>query len=96
MINGVYGSETRSSGGNLSSHPQVSALIPRPTVVGNICKQNRLSLLTQLNKLINNLLHTYLVYQWHYCLDNFAKTTGLIIRDYFYMGLIIKPSLDFS
>ena len=30
IINGVHGPEPRSSGGNTSSNPQVSALIPRP------------------------------------------------------------------
>ena len=30
VINGVHGPEQRSSGGNTSSNPQVSALIPRP------------------------------------------------------------------
>ena len=32
--NGVHGPEPRSSGGNTSSNPQVSALIPRPTFNG--------------------------------------------------------------
>ena len=30
VINGVYGTEPRSSGGSISSNPQVSAPIPRP------------------------------------------------------------------
>ena len=34
MINGVHGPEPRSSGGNTSSNPQVSALIPRPAFNG--------------------------------------------------------------
>ena len=34
IINGVHGSEPRSSGGNTSSNPQVSALIPRPAFNG--------------------------------------------------------------
>ena len=34
IINGVHGSEPRSSGGNTSSNPQVSALIPRPVFNG--------------------------------------------------------------
>ena len=34
VINGVHGPEPRSSGGNTSSNPQVSALIPRPPFNG--------------------------------------------------------------
>ena len=34
IINGVQGPESRSSGGNTSSNPQVSALIPRPAFNG--------------------------------------------------------------
>ena len=34
IINGVHGPEPRSSGGNTSSNPQVSALIPRPAFNG--------------------------------------------------------------
>ena len=34
MINGVHGPESRLSGGNTSSNPQVSALIPRPAFYG--------------------------------------------------------------
>ena len=34
IINGVHGPEPRSSGGNTSSNPQVSALIPRPAFDG--------------------------------------------------------------
>ena len=34
IINGVHGPELRSSGGNTSSNPQVSALIPRPAFNG--------------------------------------------------------------
>ena len=34
IIHGVHGPETRSSGGNTSSNPQVSALIRRPAVNG--------------------------------------------------------------
>ena len=34
MINGVHGPEPRSSGGNTSSNPQVSACIPRPAFNG--------------------------------------------------------------
>ena len=34
IINGVHGPEPMSSGGNTSSHPQVSALIPRPASNG--------------------------------------------------------------
>ena len=34
MINAVHGPEPRSSGGNTSSNPQVSALIPRPAFNG--------------------------------------------------------------
>ena len=34
IINGVHGPELRSSGGNISSNPQVSALIPRPAFNG--------------------------------------------------------------
>ena len=34
IINGVHGPETRSSGGNTSSNPQVSALFPRPDLNG--------------------------------------------------------------
>ena len=33
-INGLHGTEPRSSGGNASSNPQVSALIPRPAFNG--------------------------------------------------------------
>ena len=34
MINGVHGAEPRSSGGNTSSNPHISALIPRPACKG--------------------------------------------------------------
>ena len=34
VINGVHGPEPRSSGGNTSSNPQVSVLIPRPAFDG--------------------------------------------------------------
>ena len=34
IINGVHGPGPRSSGGNTSSNPQVSALIPRPAFNG--------------------------------------------------------------
>ena len=34
IMNGVHGPEPRSSGGNTSSNPQVSALIPRPAFNG--------------------------------------------------------------
>ena len=34
IINGVHGPDPRSSGGNTSSNPQVSALIPRPAFNG--------------------------------------------------------------
>ena len=34
IIDGVHGPEPRSSGGNTSSNPQVSALIPRPVFNG--------------------------------------------------------------
>ena len=34
IINGVHGPEPRSSGGNTSSNPQVSALFPRPVFNG--------------------------------------------------------------
>ena len=34
IINGVHGPEPRSSGGNISSNPQVSVLIPRPAFNG--------------------------------------------------------------
>ena len=34
IINGVHGPEPRSSGGNTSSNPQVSVLIPRPAFNG--------------------------------------------------------------
>ena len=34
IINGMHGPEPRSSGGNTSSNPQVSALIPRPAFNG--------------------------------------------------------------
>ena len=34
IINGVHGPEPRSSGGNTSSNPQVSVLIPRPVFNG--------------------------------------------------------------
>ena len=34
IINGVLGPEPRSSGGNTSSNPQISALIPRPALNG--------------------------------------------------------------
>ena len=34
IINGVHGPEPRSSGGNTSSNPQISALIPRPAFNG--------------------------------------------------------------
>ena len=33
IINGVHRPEPGSSGGNISSNPQVSALIPRPAVI---------------------------------------------------------------
>ena len=34
IINGVHGPEPSSSGGNISSNPQVLALIPRPAING--------------------------------------------------------------
>ena len=34
IIHGVHGPEPRSSGGNTSSNPQVTALIPRPAFNG--------------------------------------------------------------
>ena len=42
MINGVHGPEPMSSGGNTSSNPQVSALIPRPAFNGmeRMCKRH--------------------------------------------------------
>ena len=42
MINEMHGSEPRSSGGNTSSNPQVSALIPRPALNGmeRMCKRH--------------------------------------------------------
>ena len=43
IINGVHGPEPRSSGGNTSSNPQVSALIPRPAFNGmeRVCQRHR-------------------------------------------------------
>ena len=42
MINGVHGPKPRSSGGNTSFNPQVSALIPRPAFNGMdiMCKRH--------------------------------------------------------
>ena len=42
IINGVHGPESRSSGGNTLSNPQVSALIPRPDFNGmeRMCKRH--------------------------------------------------------
>ena len=42
IINGVHGPEPRSSGGNISSNPQVSVLIPRPAFNGmeRICQRH--------------------------------------------------------
>ena len=43
IINGVYGPEPRSSGGNTSSNPQVLALIPQPAFNGmeRMCQRHR-------------------------------------------------------
>ena len=42
IINGVHGPEPRSSGGNTSSNPQVSALIPRPAfnAMQRVCQRH--------------------------------------------------------
>ena len=73
-MNGVYGSESRSSGGNTSSNPQVSALIPRPTrviallwfstktadIIDGLVQERRNFIAKALNYVFLALTHRYL------------------------------------
>ena len=84
MINGVQGPEPRSSGGNTSSNPQVSALIPRPAFNGRerMCQchgsnQNSHPPVLVRKRLCNQFLHNHISSRGvvginHFKLHNFA------------------------
>ena len=84
IINGVHGPEPRSSGGNTSSNPQVSALIPRPVFNGieRMCQrhgsnQNSHSPVLVRKPLCNQCIHYHISSRGvfginHFKLRNFA------------------------
>ena len=92
LINGTHGLEPRSSGGNTSSNPQVSALIHRPAFNGmeRICQrhgsnQNSHPTVLVRNPICNQFIHYHVCSRGvlginHFKLHNFAV---VVIECYF-------------
>ena len=64
IINGVHGPEPRSSGGNTSSNPQVSAFIPRPAFNGmeRVCQRHGSNQISHLPFLVRKPLCNQFIY----------------------------------
>ena len=88
VINGVYGPEPRSSGGNASSNPQVSALIPRLASKGmeRMCQRLGNNYNSHLSVLVRKPLHNPFIHYHtsksgvlginHFKLCNFAASAN--------------------
>ena len=86
IINGVNGPEPRSSGGNTSSNPQVSALIPRPDFNGmeRMCQchgsnQNSHPLVLVRKTSCNQFLHYHISSNGGFGVDHFKLRNFAVV-----------------
>ena len=86
IINGVHGPEPRSSGGNTSPNPRVSALIPRPAFDGmeSMCQrhgsnQNSHPPVLVQKPLCNQLIHYHISSRGVFCINHFKPRNFAVV-----------------
>ena len=98
IINGMHGPEPRSSGGNTSSNPQVSALIPRPAFNGmermrHGSNQNSHPLVLVRKPLCNQFIHYHISSRRVFGINRFKLCNFAVVAIEWYFATVYRGSI---